>query len=284
MQQSPTNSNTNAEPPGARAYSTDVAVVAYGSADQLERLSIDTSNLFIIPLQPATITVKIRQEVEPVSYIALPHTVYRLSAAHIQQVDGKEMIIIAPHGDRMTGMLGLHEDDASEPVDSWEHPDVFYFSHFFERHFRRPDCPDQPYLTLLSELVLTRYCHQRKRYENRLRVNGILSPTQLQTCFDQVETRLGEPITVTELAALVDLPLAQFSRAFKSATGVSPKRYIMQRRVYRAILLIESSDLNLAAIAHETGFSSQAHMNAAFAKHQESSPGYVLLDRVRQSK
>ncbi|MEV0182287.1 helix-turn-helix domain-containing protein [Streptomyces sp. NPDC050625] len=79
--------------------------------------------------------------------------------------------------------------------------------------------------------------------------------------------RLGEPLTLTELAAHARMSLRTFARRFNEEVGVSPGRWLIQQRVARARHLLESSDLSVDRIAGEVGFATGAslrqHLHAA---------------------
>jgi AraC family transcriptional regulator len=82
---------------------------------------------------------------------------------------------------------------------------------------------------------------------------------------DFVEEHLDRDIGLIELASLVGLSVTHFSHAFKTAYGVSPYRYIVQRRLKRAGTLLRTTDDTVAAIAARVGFSSQSRFSGAFA-------------------
>ncbi|MFI1164706.1 GlxA family transcriptional regulator [Streptomyces sp. NPDC020801] len=79
--------------------------------------------------------------------------------------------------------------------------------------------------------------------------------------------RLGEPLTLTELAAHARMSLRTFARRFNDEVGLSPGRWLIQQRVVRARHLLESSDLTVDQIAGEVGFATGAslrqHLHAA---------------------
>ncbi|MFF4545061.1 GlxA family transcriptional regulator [Streptomyces sp. NPDC001435] len=79
--------------------------------------------------------------------------------------------------------------------------------------------------------------------------------------------RLGEPLTLTELAGHARMSLRTFARRFNEEVGVSPGRWLIQQRVTRARHLLESSDLSVDRIAGEVGFATGAslrqHLHAA---------------------
>ncbi|MFI5683353.1 GlxA family transcriptional regulator [Streptomyces sp. NPDC051636] len=79
--------------------------------------------------------------------------------------------------------------------------------------------------------------------------------------------RLGEPLTLTDLAAHARMSLRTFARRFHDEVGLSPGRWLIQQRVARARHLLESSDLSVDQIAGEVGFATGAslrqHLHAA---------------------
>lgn len=88
-----------------------------------------------------------------------------------------------------------------------------------------------------------------------------------------IEENLAKNISLQELATLANMDQYRFSRAFKTQMGVSPYAYVLERRIASARRLIENSQLSLAEIAYDTGFSSQAHMTTTFKKRIGITPG-----------
>ncbi|MFI2206167.1 GlxA family transcriptional regulator [Streptomyces sp. NPDC020192] len=79
--------------------------------------------------------------------------------------------------------------------------------------------------------------------------------------------RLGEPLTLTDLAGHARMSLRTFARRFNDEVGLSPGRWLIQQRVARARHLLESSDMPVDRIAAEVGFATGAslrqHLHAA---------------------
>lgn len=79
--------------------------------------------------------------------------------------------------------------------------------------------------------------------------------------------RLGEPLTLGELAAHARMSLRTFARRFNDEVGLSPGRWLIQQRVVLARHLLESSDLSVDQIAARVGFATGAslrqHLHAA---------------------
>lgn len=72
--------------------------------------------------------------------------------------------------------------------------------------------------------------------------------------------RLGEPLTLADLAAHARMSLRTFARRFHDEVGVSPGRWLIQQRVAHARHLLESSDLTVDQIAGRVGFATGASL------------------------
>lgn len=100
-----------------------------------------------------------------------------------------------------------------------------------------------------------------------------LDPRRLQRVLDYIEASLNVDIRLEELAAQACLSPYHFSRLFREATGLSPHRYVIDRRVQAARQELARSNLSLVEIALEFGFGSQANFTRVFRKATSLTPG-----------
>ncbi|HYH13407.1 MAG TPA: AraC family transcriptional regulator, partial [Thermomicrobiales bacterium] len=89
---------------------------------------------------------------------------------------------------------------------------------------------------------------------------GGLSRTQLRRVVDYIEANLDGHLTIEEMAGVAGLSSFHFSRQFKIATGRPPHRYVIERRVERARVLLATTELPLHEIAALAGFADQSHL------------------------
>ena len=111
--------------------------------------------------------------------------------------------------------------------------------------------------------------HLLKNYSTRkleLKESIGLPSYKLKQAIDYINDNLDEQIKLTDLAKLVDISQYYFCRLFNESIGVSPYKYVIQQRVAKAKNLIKNSELTLADIAYECGFSSQSQMTQHFRK------------------
>ena len=102
--------------------------------------------------------------------------------------------------------------------------------------------------------------------------NG-LSRERLQRVCDYIEAHLDDRLTLTDLAGVACLSPYHFSRSFKQAVGVGPQRYVMERRIERAKILMRRTRQPLASIALEVGFTDQSHLTGVFRRETGMTPG-----------
>src|SRR5947209_1873987 len=68
---------------------------------------------------------------------------------------------------------------------------------------------------------------------------------------DRMDADFEAALTVAELACVSGVSQAHFARAFKTAFGLPPHRYLLTRRIERAAALLRDTDLPVIEIALE---------------------------------
>jgi AraC family transcriptional regulator len=104
-------------------------------------------------------------------------------------------------------------------------------------------------------------------------VSGGLAPWQLRLARDRINASLEEELSLKQIARECRLSASHFVRAFTRSTGISPHRWLMQRRVDVAKDLMLSTDTSLVEISLKCGFSDQSHFTRVFAEATGETPG-----------
>ena len=104
------------------------------------------------------------------------------------------------------------------------------------------------------------------------RAHGGLSAGAMRRVREYVEVHLGESIDLTMLAAVAGLSMHHFARQFKQSAGVTPHRYLTQKRVERAQKMLAQTDLSLSEVAYAAGFSDQSHLTRQFRQMLGATP------------
>ncbi len=97
---------------------------------------------------------------------------------------------------------------------------------------------------------------------------------------DRMDAAPHESWPVERLAEVSAVTEAHFAREFKKAFGLPPHRYLLTRRVERAIALLRDTDLPVTQIAFQTGWNSLGTFSRIFRDITDQSPR-ELRARVR---
>lgn len=91
--------------------------------------------------------------------------------------------------------------------------------------------------------------------------------------------RLGERISVADMAEYAHLSVSRFSAVFRQQFGISPYQYLLRLRLLHARRLLRTNGLSLQQIAESCGFASVPHFSKAFKKAMGYAPS---VSRTRQ--
>ncbi|WP_203827183.1 helix-turn-helix domain-containing protein [Actinoplanes palleronii] len=97
-------------------------------------------------------------------------------------------------------------------------------------------------------------------------------PAGLAEVLDWALLHLDQPLTVDRLAARASMSGRSFARHFRATTGTTPHRWLLEQRLQRAELLLESSDLTVDAVAARAGFGSADTLRHHFAGKRGTTP------------
>lgn len=130
----------------------------------------------------------------------------------------------------------------------------------------------QLYAQSLS-LGIAMHLQQRAASRDRLHAErGKLSAAQVQRLDEWIHIHLDQDISLPQLAELVGFSPAHFVRLFRNTVGYAPYHHVLRSRLAKARQQLLTSDLPIAAIAIEAGFSSQSHLTTAFRRAYEVTP------------
>ena len=96
--------------------------------------------------------------------------------------------------------------------------------------------------------------------------------TRVTHTLQQVEEQLHTGVGVRELAAQAGLSVSRLSRLFREAVGMSPSAYLRERRMFRARILIERSNLSVREVMIQVGISDPSHFARDFRNTHGFSP------------
>jgi AraC-like DNA-binding protein len=109
---------------------------------------------------------------------------------------------------------------------------------------------------------------------------GSLPAWQVRKVFAHVEANLCRRIPIRELASVLNLSASHFCRAFKCTFGVSPRDYVLRRRIAVAQGLMLTTSEPLVSIAVRCGMCDQPHFTRSFRRIVGETP--YMWRRARQ--
>ena len=88
-----------------------------------------------------------------------------------------------------------------------------------------------------------------------LRFGGVLS---------FIEKNYKSKISIATLASIMNISPLYFSNYFKSTFRISPKQYILSKRIAEAQRLLLETDMTVGEIAHSVGFENENYFSEFF--------------------
>jgi transcriptional regulator GlxA family with amidase domain len=97
--------------------------------------------------------------------------------------------------------------------------------------------------------------------------SGSLAPV-----LDWMALSLGQPLSVSDMAAQAHMSPRTFARRFTQETGTTPLRWLTSQRVLLAQQLLEDTDDTVDAIAEHVGFGNAATLRHHFRAWRDTTP------------
>ena len=118
--------------------------------------------------------------------------------------------------------------------------------------------------------------------EKEERAAGRLTQAQMNKLISHIDALGDYRISVADMAAVVGLSESWFANVFKQTMGKTPLQWQLATRVELSKKLLGESDLPVASIAAQLGFSDQAHLTKVFRQIVGETP--AAWRRTRQSR
>jgi AraC family transcriptional regulator len=137
------------------------------------------------------------------------------------------------------------------------------------------------YADSLAQALTIRFLFLGERRPTRSSRTAMLPQQHLFRVQELIESRLEADVTLQELAFEIGYSRSHFLRMFHATTGMTPHRYVLNRRIERARRLLADAEMSIADVACCCGFSSQAHLTLAFRKACGLTPGEYRRELFR---
>lgn len=95
----------------------------------------------------------------------------------------------------------------------------------------------------------------------------------MQKVLNHIHQAYDTDLSLPLLAAMISVPVSQFSHLFKSEVGMTPSEYIIAYRMEKARELLEQTDMKIADIAEKLQYNNSQNFIRVFKKMNGMTPG-----------
>ena len=93
---------------------------------------------------------------------------------------------------------------------------------------------------------------------------GGLGSARLRRVKELVHAKMGDDLSLDEMAQSIGLSTAHFARMFRKSTGETPHQFVLRQRVERAKAMLRVPDARVLDVAVACGFTTQQHFAQVF--------------------
>lgn len=118
--------------------------------------------------------------------------------------------------------------------------------------------------------------------ENRVSPRST-TPAELMPALAYIEQHFHENVTSAKVSKACNMDSFRFSRAFKSAFGITFKEYLLRVRIKEACRLLEKPDIAVTEVAYLTGFNDASYFSKVFKRYADVSPSLFASSSEHRS-
>ncbi len=165
-------------------------------------------------------------------------------------------------------------------------PGVFWRHHEFVRRLAAgesdPLWADVTGLQLVADVLAAAFDRQGLPRRRRRSGTDAAHAEQAEAAKSYLARRLGERVTLDEVARAVHASPFHLARVFRQRTGVPLHRYLTRLRLRAALDRLADGANDLTALALAVGFSSHGHFSDAFRREFGHTPSEVRRGALRE--
>ncbi|MEQ6377894.1 AraC family transcriptional regulator [Bacillaceae bacterium S4-13-56] len=138
-------------------------------------------------------------------------------------------------------------------------------------------CTDVLFNSLRKEL--------KKLFNNLSNENRKLNiSSEIQIVKEYIEENYNKTIKISEIAEHIFISREYLSRQFKKVTNMTVGDYITKVRLNHSKYLLETTELKIADVAYQSGFTDESYFSKIFKKHYGMSPNNFRLRKGKVIK
>ena len=129
-----------------------------------------------------------------------------------------------------------------------------------------------PFQYALASAKLTEFFIKAERAENYSFAPVSQKDFQMLELMDYIDSNIAKGISLSAVAKKAGMTESSFSRRFSTINGISFKKYVVEKKIQRAIWLLQTTNQKIIDIALDSGFDSISGFYDAFKKQTGTTP------------
>ena len=133
--------------------------------------------------------------------------------------------------------------------------------------------------------VLAEFCQLWSGVRSEMRKLSVAKAATRQELYKRlvvarafIEERVGEPLTIAEIAREACLNRYYFIELFRTAFGITPHQYLRRKKLEYAHMLMRTSEYSVTTVCHLVGFDSVGSFTNLFRRTFGQTPANVRRD------
>ncbi len=154
--------------------------------------------------------------------------------------------------------------------ENWQKESLIYMKEVHEAYLNDECAHEMLICEMLQYIWRNIYIHHLSEINSNTSLD--IKEQRLKEMLQFIHEHYMEPITLSQIAACINMSPREINRYFQISIGCSPMAYVVKHRItVGANLLINSSD-SITDIAIKTGFNSVSHFGRTFKKFYLCTP------------
>lgn len=132
-------------------------------------------------------------------------------------------------------------------------------------------------LTKIKLLELLYLIYNSEQQQHFLQILNSLNHKKKRNIEELMLENFDKSLSIEDYSHLTGRSVSTFKRDFQRQFKVSPRKWLIQKRLAKAEYLLLSSKLNIQQISNEVGYENVSHFISIFGKHYGLSPKQFLI-------
>ena len=112
----------------------------------------------------------------------------------------------------------------------------------------------------------------QRHFKSSINTDNSRAAEEIDKAISYFSEHYNEPISIDDYAEQNHVSASWFIRNFRLYAGITPKQFILQKRIYNAEALLQNTQYNINEIAQIVGYDNPLYFSRIFQKAKGLSP------------